>query len=105
MALRGLDKSKPAVVKPIRTKTISSPAVGKAKDGQAYRAVSVRFTEKHYQMLEEVMNIRECDRSEAVRLGVRHDFIALTAHDARLILTDVDGKTTEIPLKKDGVPI
>jgi len=77
------------------------PAV---KEEGETKTVSVRFPPSHHALLEEVKAIAECDKSEAVKRGLRLLHNALTSRDAMLHLTDGNGNKTVIPIMRNGRP-
>ncbi len=105
-------KPKPAAVAAVRQVVAATAAAANAKPApkaaapepeRKPKSITIRMPDNHTTMLEEVMGRLECDKSEAVKRGIRLSHNVFTAKEAKLTITGDDGQTTTTILVKNGV--
>lgn len=94
-----IDAALPNAKKPYDPKM---PDVAEPKE----KAVSIRLTSKHKTYLDEIMEILDCDRSEAMRRAIRIFRLGLNGYNAVLVVKDQSGEDISvIPVMTNGIPI
>jgi hypothetical protein len=91
---------KPIAVKP----AVQAPAPI-TEDEKKVVSVQLRIDQPHKRMLDVCAEKRDSDRADTLRYFIRLMFTAFGAKDAKLIVTDSNGKETSLQVIKDGVPI